>query len=194
MLLGLAIPSSHGFLALSVFAATFLVEDATMVAAALLAASGMLPVPVAFLALYSGIMVSDFGLYGLGAAARRSGLARSLVGEHRIARARLWLRGRLVPTLLGVRLIPGSRIPAYTASGYLRIPFRLFAAVTASITLVWTSTIFVTVLLFGAHVAMLGRWKYAVCAAFACVVLLLPSLWSRIVHQRRQAAELASHA
>src|SRR5215471_11759136 len=99
MLLGLTISTNPAVLALAIFAATFLLEDATMVAAALLAASGMIPAPLAFAALYAGIVVSDWGLYGLGAAARSSSLARRIVGEERITKAGTWLRGRLLQTL-----------------------------------------------------------------------------------------------
>jgi membrane protein DedA with SNARE-associated domain len=150
-----------------------------MVAAALLAASGMIAAPLAFVALYGGIVVSDWGLYGLGAAARSSLFARRIVGEDRITRARSWLRGNLLPTLIGVRLLPGSRFPAYTASGFLRVPFRPFAAITAAISLVWTAAIFTSVLVFGAHAAMLGPWKYAAGAAFGAVIIFGPSLWLR---------------
>ncbi len=183
MLLGLTISSDPIVLALAIFAATFFLEDATMVAAALLAASGMLPAPVAFVALYVGIVVSDWGLYGLGAVARSSELARRIISDDRISTARSWLRGRLLPTLIGVRLVPGSRFPAYTASGFLRVPFRPFAAITAMMSFVWTATIFTSVLLFGVHATMLGPWKYAAGALFAAAALFGPSLWIRFAHR-----------
>ena len=179
MLLGLTISSNPLVLALTIFAATFVLEDATMVAAGLLAANGMIPAPMAFLALYAGIVVSDWGLYGLGAAARTSEAARRIVGESRIAKARTWLRGRLLPTLIGVRLLPGSRFPAYAASGFLRIPFRPFAAITATMSLLWTAPIFTSVLVFGMHAAMLGPWKYAGGVLFCSVIIFGPSLWLR---------------
>jgi membrane protein DedA with SNARE-associated domain len=183
MLLGHTISSNPGVLALAIFAGTFLLEDATMVAAALLAASGMLPAPVAFVALYAGIVVSDWGLYGLGAAARSSGIARRIIGEDRITKAGSWLRGRLLPTLIGVRLVPGSRLPAYTASGFLRVPFRPFAAITATMSFLWTATIFTSVLFFGVHAALLGPWKYAGCAMLGAIVIFGPSFWLRLAHR-----------
>ena len=187
MLLGLTISTNPVVLALAIFAATFLLEDATMVAAALLAASGMIAAPLAFIALYVGIVVSDWGLYGLGAAARSSPLARRVVGEDRIARARSWLRGRLLSTLIGVRLLPGSRFPAYTASGFLRVPFKPFAAITAAMSFIWTTAIFTSVLVFGAHAAMLGPWKYAACAGFGAAIIFGPSLWLRRSHRAYSA-------
>jgi membrane protein DedA with SNARE-associated domain len=191
MLPGLTISTNPAVLALAIFAATFLLEDATMVAAALLVASGMIAAPIAFIALYAGIVVSDWGLYGLGAVARSSSVARRIVGDDRIAKARTWLRGRLLPTLIGVRLLPGSRFPAYTASGFLRVPFRPFAAITAAMSLVWTAAIFTSVLIFGAHAAMLGPWKYTGCALFGAAIIFGPSLWLRRSH-RACPAGLAS--
>src|SRR5215472_15357178 len=187
MLLGVMISSNPAVLALAIFAATFLLEDATMVAAGLLAASGVIPAPLAFAALCSGIVISDWALYGLGAAARGSQFAQRIVGKDRIASARTWLQGRLLPTLIGVRLVPGSRFPAYTASGFLRIPFKPFATITAAVSLFWTSAIFVSVLTFGVHATMLGPWKYAGCALFGVAIIFGPSLWLRRSRQHSLA-------
>jgi membrane protein DedA with SNARE-associated domain len=127
---------------------------------------------VAFAVLFLGIYVGDVGLYFLGAAARRYERARKFIGEHRINQARMWLCRRALLTLIGARIVPGSRLPIYAASGFLHIPFVKFAGITAAATFAWTAGIFSAIYGFGLHATeIFGDFKYV--AAFVAVALVL---------------------
>ena len=138
-------------LALSILVSTFFLEDAAILYAALLAAGGEVAPPLAFTVLFLGIYLGDLGLYLLGAAARRHAPARKFVGDGRIAWARRWLGRNAMLTLIGARLVPGSRLPIYAASGFLRLPFSTFAMTTGIASLAWTAALFGAIYVFGRH-------------------------------------------
>lgn len=160
--------------AIAIFLATFILEDAATAGAALLAANGAIPDALALLALYSGIFLGDIGLYGLGYAARSQERVRLWIGQQRIERGRAWLDNRLIWALIGARFVPGLRLPTYTASGFLRVSFTRFAAVAACAAGVWTTGVFYLIKEFGAPIlAMLGPWS-----VFAGVTILLAVLFA----------------
>lgn len=172
MITALTLGSTPAMLALSILVSTFFLEDAAIGYAAFLAATGMIAPHLAFAVLFFGIYVGDVGLYFLGAAARRYERARRFIGEHRIDQARMWLYRRSLLTLIGARIVPGSRLPIYAASGFLHIPFVKFAGITAAATFAWTAGIFSAIYAFGLHASeIFGDFKYA--AAFVVVALVL---------------------
>lgn len=171
----LTLGSNPVAIALAIVLATFVLEDVTTVGAALLAAGGVVEPPVALGALVFGIFVGDLGLYALGAVARTRSWARAWIGEARIARGRRWLKRRLVGALIGARFLPGFRLPVYTASGFLGVPFLSFAAITGGAGVVWTGFVFGVVFAFGAMAFdALGPWKWAMGAAVLLAVLAGP--------------------
>ncbi|MEI9887110.1 MAG: VTT domain-containing protein [Rhizomicrobium sp.] len=181
MIFGIHIGSSPETLALSILVSTFFLEDAAIGYAALLATTGMIAPHLAFAVLFLGIYVGDIGLYFLGAAARRFERARLFIGEGRIMTARKWLRHRSVLTLIGARVVPGSRLPIYAASGFLHLPFMTFASTTAAATLAWTGAIFSGIYAFGMHATELfGEFKYGAVAVVALIVIGGPFLSARL--------------
>lgn len=127
--------------AAGIFALTFLSEDAAVLGAAALAAGGMLDWPVAFAACFLGIWLGDLWLYGLARMFGTPVLAK--YGNHAaIARSRLWFEQRGALVLLGVRFIPGLRLPSYLAAGAMRFPVGTFAIVTGIAAVVWVGGVF----------------------------------------------------
>jgi membrane protein DedA with SNARE-associated domain len=180
MILGLHIGATPEALALSILVSTFFLEDAAIGYAALLATGGMIGPRTAFIVLFLGIYFGDLGLYFLGAAARRYAPARRQIGEGRLARAHRWLGRHVLLTLIGARLVPGSRLPVYAASGFLQVPLAAFAATTGVASLVWTGVLFSVIYFFGLHATELfGAFKYAVAAIFIAVVVIGPILSAR---------------
>src|ERR1700690_4413691 len=57
---------SPWFQAAAIIAGTFILEDAATVAAAMQVEDGALPLWLALMSLYAGIVLGDLGLYGLG--------------------------------------------------------------------------------------------------------------------------------
>jgi membrane protein DedA with SNARE-associated domain len=172
----LMLGSSPVAIAVAIVLTTLVLEDAATIAAALLAASGIIDAPLAVAALCVGIFAGDVGLYGLGAAARSQEWARRRVGEAQIEKGRAWLSGRLAAALITARFIPGLRLPAYSASGFLGIPFRAFITITALASLVWTTFAFSLVYTFGANAIMaLGPWMWAAGLALVIAVAAGPA-------------------
>lgn len=181
----LALGSNPWAIAVAIVIATFVLEDAATIAGALLAASGVIA-PVAVLAaLFTGIFAGDLGLYGLGAAARTRAWARRLIGERRMVKGRAWLKRRYIPALLGARFMPGFRLPTYSASGFLGLPFWPFAGVATCAGLVWTMIVFSLVYTFGLMIVEnLGIWRWALAALLIALMLTGPIIAERIAARR----------
>lgn len=178
MLAGLHIGASPEALALSILFSTLFLEDAAIGYAAILAATGMIAPLFAFVALFFGIYLGDVGLYFLGTAARHFRFARRLVGEQRIAKASAWFESRSIYALVLARFIPGSRLPVYAASGFLKMPFATFALITATASFVWAAAIFIAVYLLGMEVEdILGDFKY-LAAILVVAVIVAASFFS----------------
>ena len=182
----LSLGSNPWAIAIAIIIATFVLEDAATIAGALLAASGVIAPMAALAALFIGIFAGDLGLYGLGAAARTRGWARRLIGERRMIKGRTWLKRRYIAALLGARFMPGFRLPTYSASGFLGLPFWPFAAVAAAAGLLWTALVFSLVYTFGLMIVeKLGVWRWALAAVFLTLILAGPAIAEHFVAQRK---------
>ena len=159
--------------ALAVVAGTFVLEDAATVVAAVEAQAGAISVPVALGALYVGIVLGDVGLYGLGALSARVRWARRWVPPERMRTGRDWLNGRVFKVVLASRFLPGTRLPVYTACGFLGADFKQFALAAVAATLAWTSLLFTVSLAVGEFlIEHLGAWRWVGIAGLAVVVVV----------------------
>ncbi len=161
---------------------TFVLEDAATSIGALLAAMHVVPASYVLVSLYVGIVVGDFGLYGLGWLAARNVWARRFVSEQRILKAQSWLDKHLFSTLIGVRFAPGVRLPAYTGAGFLGVSFTKFAAIVLVAAGIWTIALFSAIYFFGQIVIeFAGSWGWIAGLAIAIAVVVIPhmSLWRR---------------
>ena len=176
----MAYGSSPILLALSILISTFFLEDVTIGYAALLAAMGTISPLLAFIALFLGVYLGDLGLYFGGVLARRFERARRYIGEDRLTQAKQWLDGRALSTLIAARVIPGSRLPIYAAGGYLQLPFRTFASITAATSLAWTTTLFIAGYAFGMKAdALSSGVKFGAISIIGLSVIALPLLFKR---------------
>jgi membrane protein DedA with SNARE-associated domain len=138
----LAMASGTG-LAVLIFLATFVLEDAALVGAGLLVATGQLGWPAALAAAFLGIWAGDIGLYGFARVAGRNfferlSLRRFFPGLEQSER---WFAAHGNAILVSSRIIPGARLPTYLAAGFLHLPFNQFLTVTGLAALVWTLAI-----------------------------------------------------
>jgi len=135
------------------------------------------PLPAQYFSWLTGIFAGDLGLYGLGYAARNQRWARARLSDRHIERGRRWLSKRFLSALIVARFIPGARLPAYAASGYLRVPFARFVTITAGAGIVWTLAIFAIVMSVGTETLIaLGAWKWLIGAALLLLFLAAPRL------------------
>lgn len=155
------------------FLATFVLEEAAILLAAGLAAAGELGTAVAVAAVGSGVIVSDWLLYALGALAGRSRRIAGWISPGQLAQGRRMLSRSVLLAGLLARLIPWLLFPVFVASGFVRVGFGRFALSNGAIALVYVLGLF-----FGAFelyellLARLGNWAW-LCGAG----LLLAMLW-----------------
>lgn len=149
-------------------------EDLTIIVVGVLAAEGIIPVPVAFPSLYAGILLGDTALYWLGRLARtHPGLARYIKHDF-VASLRAWLESRYALTVFSARFIPGSRLPTYTASGFFGFPFSTFIATVVGAIAIWTTFLFSAAYWFSSLTATwLGPARWGIALVFLLAILLV---------------------
>lgn len=165
LLLGALAAEPFGFF-VAVVALSFLLEDATAVAAGALASQMRVDPVLALSAVMVGTVAGDLLLHGAGRwAGHWPRLARRLG-----AAAPLQAAGRSYALVAAARFVPGLRLPAYAGSGIARMPFAGFAAIVLLTGLLWTP------LLFGAGSLLSGPRTGAVLAALALGLVAAPRL------------------
>ena len=166
--------------------ATFVLEDAATVLAAMQAQAGALSVPLALGSLYAGIVLGDLGLYGLGFLSGRVPAMARWIPPARKRVGREWLGDRVFHVVFVSRFIPGARLPTYTACGFLHASLRRFALAAIVATLIWTSMLFGVSLKIGAMLmAYLGEWRWAGAVGFAVALILVGRAAARLAEARQ---------
>ena len=166
-----------------IFFMTFLHEDAAILAAAFSTVEHKLPVWMAYLSVYLGIVTGDILIYGLGHLAQQNRWLRSKIIGPKVERVHLWLDTHLVRVLILCRITPGLLFPTFVACGWFRIPFARFATVSILAGGIYSSIVLTIVILFGDLVLNhLGYWAWGL-AAFVLVAWAIrnsfKSRWSK---------------
>lgn len=164
---------------------TFILEDAATLLAAMQVATGGVSIFVALGALYTGIVLGDLGLYGLGRLSATNRWAQRLVPQRRQELGRDWASQRMLPIVLVTRFVPGLRLPTYTTLGYLRAPVRKFALAAIFATLVWTSGLFFISMKLGLlMMRYLGILRWAGLAVFCLLLIVIGRFATRLYNKR----------
>jgi membrane protein DedA with SNARE-associated domain len=167
--------------AIAIVLGTFILEDAATVLAAMQAQTGLLPIWLALVSLYVGIVLGDLGLYGVGALAARVRWARRWVPPERFRRGQAWLRQRVFKVVLVSRFLPGMRLPTYPACGFLGADLKQFALAAIVATLAWTTLLFTVSLRIGQFLMdHFGAWRWAGAVGFAVVVVVVGRCAARL--------------
>jgi membrane protein DedA with SNARE-associated domain len=181
----LALGTSSATIILAIIVMTFVMEDLATAGAAMLAAAGTISPLAAALSLFVGIFLGDLSLYALGAYARKHPWTLKRIGEDRLLRGQDWLRQRYISALVAARCLPGMRLPTFTASGFLSMPFGTFFAVMLVAGVAWTAVIFTLVYSFGIAISeALGPWRWFAAAALVALVLAGPRLARFLISRR----------
>jgi membrane protein DedA with SNARE-associated domain len=163
------------FQAAAIVFGTFVLEDAATVLAAMQAETGGIPIWLALVSLYTGIVLGDLGLYGLGRLCARVPWVYRVVGHERVRKGQEWLHGRrrrVFKIVFVSRFLPGMRLPTYTACGFLGADFRQFVMAAIVATLIWTSLLFGVSLRIGRFLMdHFGAWRWAGAIGFAVAVV-----------------------
>src|ERR1035437_5162814 len=118
--------TSEVLLSLAIVLCAMFFEDVTTVVVGVLAAEGLVDVPLAFLSIYAGIVLGDTGLYSLGALARTHPRLARYIEHDLTAPFRSWLENGYALKAFSGHFIPGFRIATYAASGFFRFPLRTY--------------------------------------------------------------------
>ena len=157
----------------AIIIATFILEDAATVAAAMQVEDGALPAWLALVSLYAGIVLGDLGLYGLGRLSAHVPWVARQLPPHRQEAIHAWISGRIFKVVLVSRFLPGLRLPTYTTCGFVGADLRQFTVAAILATAAWTSLLFATSLRVG-HFLMdhLGAWRWAGAAGFVIFIIV----------------------
>jgi membrane protein DedA with SNARE-associated domain len=146
---------------LALFLIPFVHEDVAIVGAAVLILGRSIPVTLAFVSLYAGIVLSDFAIYGCGVLARRSTRVSRWIAGPRMGNIGDWLGRHIVRVVALSRVVPGLLFPAFIACGLYRVPFRRFAAATMIAAALYAPVMLGLALLLGeTAVARFGAWAW----------------------------------
>lgn len=133
------------------FFSTFILEDLALAASIALVSQHKLTLGMAFSACFLGIMLGDFGLYGLGALAQKieRWSAQSQTPEIRLklnlvlqAVSKRKPKVRNASTIVLSRFLPGARLPIYFAAGFSNYSFFSFAVLIFCSVFSWVAIAF----------------------------------------------------
>ncbi len=149
-------------------------EDATSVIVGLLAADGVIPIPLAIGSLYIGVIIGDIGFYTIGLLASTYPRFARYVDHDLTAPLRAWLETRFVLTIFSARFIPGTRFATYSASGFFRSPFVTFIITAIAAPLVWITALFSIAYWFGgATIIWLRPVRWIIAGAFLLAIFFI---------------------
>lgn len=161
-------------LSLAIILGTFLLEDPTTIIVGVLAADGIIPLPLALASLYAGIILGDLGFYLLGWLASTHPRLARYVDHDFIAPFRAWLETRYILTIFTARFIPGARFPTYTSSGFFRSPLSTFIVVAIGATSIWTTFLFTASYWFGNVTAQwIGPLRWSIALLFLLLLFFI---------------------
>lgn len=176
-------------LPLSIMVSAFLFEDATTIVVGVLAADGLISVPVALLSLYGGILTGDVVLYTIGTLARIYPRLAKYVDHEKTAPFRVWLEERYMMVILTGHFVPGLRFTTYVASGFFRSPLSSFLMMAVVGGLGWGTILFTLAYWFGHYSAQwIGPVRWGVAGLFI-LTLFFVARHNLRSYQARQAVD-----
>ena len=138
---------------LLIIVATFISEDATVIAVGLAIAHQEIDIFVGLIGCFIGIVIGDGGLWAIGRFAGRRALRwpvlRAWVPEESLERWGRWFDRHTIQAVFIARALPGTRMPTYFAAGVLSQRahgFLLWAALAAFL---WTPFLLLLVIALG---------------------------------------------
>ncbi len=179
--------STHWLVVLGfIILATFISEDATVIAVGVLISAGSIDWGVGLIGCLSGIIIGDGGLWALGRFAGRRAIGlpfvRDWVPESSLDRWGRWFDKHTIKAVFVARAAPGLRVPTYVAAGLLskRTHGFLFWAALAAV--VWTPVLLILAVVLGPRV--MGFFEGTLSGPVALIVsVVLIMVLVRIVNQ-----------
>ena len=156
-----------------VLCAIFL-EDLTIVIVGVLAADGLIPVPVAFVSLYIGIVIGDAMFYSLGSFARTHPRLAHYIDNDFTAPFRLWLEHNYAFKVFSGHFVPGFRFTTYAASGFFRCPLSTYIPMAIASGLILVTTLFTISYWFGNITSgWVGHIRWGIAGVFLLILFFI---------------------
>ena len=149
-------------------------EDLAIVFGAYAIVNKWLPVSLVALCIYSGMVASDFALYGIGAGARHLPWLSRFAVDDRVHRFGQNLKRNLFGLFALCRLVPGVVFVAFVACGWARVPLARFTVASLLISALYLPITLYLVIVFGdALDDHVGFWSWpALLAALAATAFV----------------------
>lgn len=161
-------------LPLAIILCALILEDLTIVIVGVLAADGILPIPVAVVSLYIGAALGDTALYALGAFARTHPRLAHYIDHDFTAPFRSWLEHSYAFKVFSGHFVPGFRFTTYVASGFFRYPLSTYIpmAIAGGLTLV--TALFTVSYWFGSVTSgVVSHARWGIAGAFLLILFFI---------------------
>lgn len=149
-------------------------EDITTVVVGVLAADGLIPIPVAFISIYIGIAIGDAVLYSLGALARTHPKLAHYIEHDFTAPLHLWLENNYEFKIFSGHFVPGFRFTTFVASGFFRFPISKYIPMVVAGGLILETMLFTISYWFGSFSSKLaGELRWGIAIAFIVALFFI---------------------
>jgi len=161
-------------LSLAIILCAFIIEDIATVVVGMLAADGIIPVPIALISLYIGIIIGDTTLYSLGWLARTHPRLAHYIEHDFTAPFRSWLERSYPFKVFSGHFVPGLRFTTFVASGFFRFPLRTYIPMAIAGGIVLMVILFSVSYWFGSvTTGWVGHARWGIAGAFLIVLFLI---------------------
>ena len=165
---------SASLLLLAIILCAFLIEDITTVIVGVLAADGIISVPIAFIFIYIGIIIGDTTLYSLGWLARTHPRLARYINHDFTSPFRSWLENNYSFKVFSGHFVPGLRFTTFVASGFFRFPLSKYIPMAIAGGLILESILFTISYWFGSFTSKwAGEVRWGIAAVFLLVLFFI---------------------
>lgn len=165
---------STALLLLAIILCAFLIEDITTVIVGVLAADGIISVPVAFIFIYIGIIIGDTALYSLGAFARTHPRLARYINHDFTSPFRSWLENNYSFKVFSGHFVPGLRFTTFVASGFFRFSLSKYIPMAIAGGLILETILFSVSYWFGSFSSKwAGEVRWGIAAVFLLVLFFI---------------------
>lgn len=166
--------SSEILLSIAIIVCAIFIEDVTTAIVGVLAADGILPVPIAFVSLYIGIIIGDTALYSLGWFSRTHPRLAHYIEHDLTAPFRSWLENNYSFKVFSGHFVPGFRFTTFVASGFFRFPLSKYIPMALAGGLVLVSVLFSVSYWFGSiTTGLVSHARWGIAGAFILTLFLI---------------------
>ena len=176
-------PDSPLKIYIAVFLGPFVQEDAAVLLAASLSANNPDYHPTMFFVILAGLFLSDAWKYWIGWAALKNERARAFTEKKHVADFQDKVQANIVATLFAARFVPLTRIPAYVACGFFRVPYWKYCILIAITAMLYTVIIFASCHLVGEVIGERFEWLMPI----GGVILALSYVGYKVWRSKRAA-------